>query len=268
MNFGKAKKGWLVIIGIIMVTAACSAQNKSWSSMDSAEKAFNERQANRLLIYMSLETMFPDEQVRALAKAAGKGRLKTIDKLVNQGVSVNSKGTRNATPLFWAMRNLKGFEKLLELGADPNVIYDDGGTIIQWAVRNKDIRLLEIALSYGGNPNLVSGQFNDTPLHEAASPRGKNKAAMLLDAGADINAQNLWGDTPTMTAAGLGQFDLVYQLLERGANFSIVNYNGNSLVDSIVSRQPTMDPQNDLTRWMEKVIEWLNERDVYLPQNE
>jgi len=265
MRSGKINKGYLTIIGFGLFVTACNAQNVSWKDMDSAEKAFNERQTKELVAFMSLETMFPDEHVRALAKAAGKGRIKKIDKLVAQGVNVNSRGARNATPLFWAMQNLKGFKKLLELGADPNVVFDDGGNIIVWAVTSKDKRFLELALEYGGNPNLISGQFNETPLFEAAGPHGKSKAVILLDAGANIDAQNLSGDTTLMVAAGLGQFDLVYELLERGADFNIQDERGDKLIDVIVFRQRTMDPKNDLTRWMEKVIEWLNERDVYLP---
>jgi len=69
-----------------------------------------------------------------------------------------------------------------------------------------------------------------------------------------------------MAAAGLGQFDLVYELLERGADYTIQNKNGDDLLDFIVFRAKTMDPKNELTRWMEKVIEWLRKRGVYLPQ--
>src|SRR5690606_27774060 len=111
----------------------------------------------------------PEPQVRALAKAAGNGDVKEIEALVQQGASVNAHGTRNATPLFWAMRedSIKGFTRLLELGADPNVIFDDGGTVMHWAVRHKNDAFLKVALAHGGDPNLNAGKDNETPLFEA-----------------------------------------------------------------------------------------------------
>ena len=203
--------------------------------MENSEKEFNKRQRQRLVVYMSLKTMFPDPQVRALAKAAGKGKISKIDKLVKEGVDVNSRGTSNATPLFWPMRknNIKGFTRLLEHGADPNVIYDDGGTVIHWAVIHKDERFLIAALKHGGNPNLPAGQEKEPPIFDAAVHAGKDKAGILLDAGADINARDEMGNTPVMVAAGMGQFDLVYYLLERGADYTITDNFGNNLVDAI-----------------------------------
>lgn len=253
---------YILVVCFIIFLPICKAESDvqaEMGKMKSSQKTASKRKTQTLVAYMSLKTMFSDKKVRALAKAAGKGKVKKIEELVAQGVDVNSRGTSNATPLFWAMRNITGFQKLLELGADPNVVYDDGGSVIHWAVIHKDESFLKAALQHGGNPNLVAGKFNETPLYEAASPEGKSKAGLLLDAGADINARGgLSGETPIMVAAGLGQFDLVYELLERGADYTIKDNTGEDLLDVIASRKKTMDPNNELYRWMEKVIEWLN----------
>ncbi len=237
--------------------------------MDSSQKAANERASRTLIAYMSLETMFPDNDVRALAKAAGKGNVEKVKELVDKGIDVNATGTSGVTPLFWTMRNIEGFKILLKLGADPNIRFGDQGdqgSVMHWAVRSNDERFLEEALEHGGNPNLVAGQFDETPLIVAASPEGKSKASILLDRGADIDAQRLSGDTAIIVAARLGQFDLVYELLERGADFTIRNKNGRDLLDTIAFRRRTMDPDNELTRWMNKVIEWLDRRGAHLPR--
>lgn len=237
--------------------------------MDESEKKANEKSSKELVGFMSLETMFPDPQVRALAKAAGKGKLKKIDALVKQEVDVNARGIRNATPLFWAMRSnsIKGFQKLLELGADPNVVFDDGGTVMHWAVRHEDEDFLKSALKYGGDPNLKAGLMGETPLFEAMGPDDKEKAMLILDAGADINAKNNHNEPPIFKAATLGQFDLVLQMLNRGADYKIKNKNGKDLADIIAFSRRTMDPDNELTQWMHKVIAWLNERGVEIPES-
>ncbi len=47
-----------------------------------------------------------------------------MDQLIADGVDVNAKGKDNVTPLFWAFfdNKLPRFKKLLEHGADPNVL--------------------------------------------------------------------------------------------------------------------------------------------------
>jgi hypothetical protein len=59
--------------------------------MASGQQRHNEQVKQTLVKFMPLETMLSDPQVRALAKAAGKGQLKKIDPLLAQGVDVNAR---------------------------------------------------------------------------------------------------------------------------------------------------------------------------------
>lgn len=258
----------LLLMVLFLTPSGCSGQHGIFDDMASAEKKAGERARKEVVAFMSLETMFPDPQVRALAKAAGKGDLKKIDALVNQGIDVNARGTRNATPLFWAMResNIKGFTKLLELGADPNVVFEDGGTVMHWAVRHKSDAFLKTALAHGGNPNLRSGQLDRTPLFEALGEH-RDRIDLLLEAGADVNAREaLAGMTPVMLAAGRGSFDVVYKLLNYGADYRIKSSSGHTLADMIANKRNLMDPKHELYTWMERVIQWLEERGVDIPE--
>jgi ankyrin repeat protein len=243
-----------------------------FAGMESAQRKFDEQQRKQVVAFMSLDTMFPDPSVRALAKASGKGDVKKIDQLVAQGVNVNSRGTQNATPLYWAQRNYEGFKRLLELGADPNVVFGDGGSVMHSAVGYKDERILKVALQFGGNPNLVSGSgSHDTPLFRAIpnrlSPSDMDAINILLQAGADINAKDIFGNTPVLRAASLGRFDLVYELLQRGADYTIKGKTGRDLVSQILSKRKLMDPKHELYAWMEKVVAWLHTRNVDVPNN-
>ncbi len=257
----------MFIIGFFLTSLSCNAQEKLLNDMESAETIASERASEELVAYMSLENMFPERQVRAFAEAAGRGKIKEVEAFVEQGVDVNVRGTRNATPLFWAMRNnsIKGFNKLLELGADPNVVFDDGGTVMHWAVRHKDATFLNRALVHGGDPNLKAGQFMKTPLFEALGVQS-SKLDILLDAGANINAQSSFGTTPSMVAAGRGRFDIVLKLLDRGADYKLINNSGHSLATRVADKRDLMDPNHELYARMQKVIEWLEERGVYVPE--
>ena len=94
-----------LILGVLPFTylPACGNEmNDIIRKMDSAEKKFNEEQSQKLVAFMSLETMFPDLRVRDLAKAAGDGKIKKIEQLVKEGVGGNARGAQGATPLFWS----------------------------------------------------------------------------------------------------------------------------------------------------------------------
>ena len=54
---------------------------------------------------LDLEREYEDKQVRELAHAAAIARLGRIEKLVAQGVDVNSLGEKGYTPLMWALKN-------------------------------------------------------------------------------------------------------------------------------------------------------------------
>lgn len=257
----------IIIVFVLTMNSGCTGQDFDFKGMESAEKKFNERARQETLALMSLETMFPNEDARALAKAAGKGKIKKIEELVKSGVDVDAKGTQGATPLFWAMANYKGFKKLLELGADPNIVYGDGNTVIHTAVRIKDSRFLEALLEHGANPNLKVesvGKWQTlgyTPLFDALS-QGKDRVDLLLSSGADLNAKDNFGATPVMSAVGRGDFEIAHYLLERGADYRIKNDAGETLASKVSDKIGAMRPGSDAAKWQAKVIDWLESRGV------
>lgn len=251
----------------LLMNTGCSGKNFDLKDMESAEKEWNERARHELLAFMSLETMFPDEKVRALAEAAGKGKVKKVEELVRSGVDVDARGTQGATPLFWAMKNYKGFKKLLELGADPNVVYGDGGTIMHWAVEATDGRILQAALSHGGNPNIVKpGEVAEIPVRKTpifeALKHGPDRIDILLDAGAKIDARDGFGNTPVMMAASRPRFEVVLHLLERGADYTIANNAGETLTTKIADKIGRLDPKHEEAKWLQRVIDWLEAHGV------
>jgi len=255
-------------ISFALAVFSCQAQEIDYGHMDSSEKSFNEHQSHQLVAYMSLETMFPDKNVRALAKAAGKGETAIIDALVAKGVDINSRGRSNATPLFWAMHNISGYAKLLELGADSNIVFDDGGTVMHWSVQHENVAFLELALKNGGNPNLVAGQAEETPIFELNRMSKRNTdlyvLSLLISSGADIDAQTVRGDTPAMVAAGLGRFDLVYKLLDSGANFRVENNNGSTLLGEISAKRNFYISGSTQEKSLQRVISWFLQEEVAL----
>jgi len=272
-NIGLNLRYLVFILSFCIWVSGCSSGGFDFGALDDAERTAYEHDQHSLVAFMPLDYMFPDKKVRALARAAGDGDINEIDALVKQGVDVNAKGSKNATPLFWAMHDYQGFVRLLELGADPNAVFDDGTSIMNWCAEHENVRFLKAALAHGGNPNLTAGPYHETPLLRVMGPTRKDRASLLLDSGADINKKGGVGnDTPIMVAANLGQFDLVYQLLNRGADITIKNRNGWDLLDVLAENKRMTDPTNnsqiykEITSWLEKDISWLKQRGINLPK--
>ena len=129
-----------------------------------------------------------------LIQAAKKGLLAEVERLVEGGAGVDSRGTWGMTPLMWAAS--KGHEEvvayLLNRGADVNAEANNSSTALMWT-------------AFAGHRHLVK---------------------LLLDRGARINAQSNCGRTALISAAFNGHEDVVNVLLNKGADPQIKDQEG------------------------------------------
>lgn len=258
---------YVLLLFIMSLMSSCEAGGIDFKDMEASEKAFNERQKKNLIIYMSLENLFPDPAARSLAKAAGNGDINEVNKLVNEGIAVDIEGTKRATPLFYAIRsdNIEGFRKLLELGANPNAVYEVEVALMHLAVQSNNDEFLKAALEYKGDPNLVAGSLGYTPLFRAIGSDGEKDILAiktLMEYGADLDIKSVKGNTAAITAAGVGRFDIVYELLTNGADYSIKNDAGYGLVDRVNKKKNGFIKGSEQERWLEKVTALLRSKGV------
>jgi hypothetical protein len=235
---------------------------------------------------LSAEELFPDPDVRRLAVAAASGKLGELQHMVDTGVDVNSRGTGDATPLFFAMKNPEGFERLLKLGADPNLLLGGGrlggqGSVLHVAARTGNRRALELALKHGGNPNLLAsdGSMVAPPLFAAVG--SPELLGVLLAAGAKIDAPSAAvvrsadgttemhlepdpGRTAVYHAALEGQLDSVEFLLQRGASFKVATSNNETLVDVMVWLEGRVPAKREPKR--RGIMGWLREHGAPVPR--
>lgn len=256
-----------VVSILLLVTSFFSTGEVVIEKLEVAKKDFQERQYQRLEILMSAEKLYPNEDVRRLALAAGDGDLKSIDALVNAGVDVNEALVNNVTALFWPLRksNYLGFEKLLAEGASPNFIFSYTGSIMGWAAKQGEIRFLKTALNYGGDPNTIT---NDTSLLNEVIIHGKTHLKMdavklLVSAGADIDLSGTNGVSPILQAAYMSRYDIVCWLLEQGADPEKKNFRGENLIMEMDHTETILLPdaqQRDGIKRVRKLLNKLNKK--------
>jgi ankyrin repeat protein len=119
-----------------------------------------------------------------------------------------------------ALGDVERLGELLDAGADPNEFAPDGFTPLTLAAFFKRPDAARLLLERGADVGLRARheQIQVLPLHSAAANGGSVEIArLLLDAGADVNAEQPGGFTALDAARQDGNEELERLLLERGA---------------------------------------------------
>ena len=241
--------------------------------MEEGQKAHDRKLRDWSIDFMSLARMFPGEDLRALARAAGRGRVGRIDELVAAGVDVNARGRSDGTALWWALRrrSLDGFTRLLEHGADPNQPmagpHYETTTVMHAAAQERNPAFLAAALKHGGDPNVREGGTDWTPLFRAnmLTRMGETTALrMLLDSGAHVDAESRYGATAAQLSTD--RPDLLYELFVHGAAFDRRRPSGRTLLGNLARHCALAD--TDMKPYCDKVRDWLRSRNVEIPEYE
>lgn len=130
--------------------------------------------------------------------------------------------------------DVEGIRALLD--ADPawaTRLTDDGWTLLHGAAFFAQTPLVRLLLQRGADPLVAStNQLRNHALHAAlAGGLDAEGVALLLDAGADVNARQHGGYTALHAAAQHGNAAMVRLLLARGADAAMATDEGRTAVD-------------------------------------
>ncbi len=151
---------------------------------------------------------------------------------------------RGTTPLLESIRNEKfvSYQTLIELGASPNTLCRGGGLPIQQAAAKDDPSWLHLALSHGGNPNLLNtkgrGHARSTPIFWAIYFGAHENITTLVDVGANVYEENEVGEIVISVAAGHMRFRAVKYLLDHNVDPLRHGANGHTLVERMETTWP------------------------------
>src|SRR5262249_22970723 len=86
--------------------------------------------------------------------------------------------------------------RLLEGGADPNVVDSTGETVLMTAARTGTADVLRFLIDRGANINAVDPEFQQTALMLAVRENHPEAVRVLIERGAALNAHTRIGPTP------------------------------------------------------------------------
>ena len=129
-------------------------------------------------------------------------------------------------------------QKVLQEGADPNVLNEHGDSALIWATNLKHPGLVQALLDAGGQVN-HKGSGGRTALHWACTRSENEVLRILIAAGATLDARDEQLETGLMKAARYNDFPAVSLLLKEGADPNLTDVDGKTaLVKAIDEEAP------------------------------
>lgn len=156
----------------------------------------------------------------ALHEAAQKNQRERIDVLLDAGAAVDPTWFDGSTPLHMAVAygDIATVRQLIQAGADVNHVSDDGRTAVLHAVLRQDATKLRALLDAGADPD-GSAAAEHTPLMLATSyVRAHDVVALLLDRGASIEVRDAYGAPALHWAAMYGDERMLRLVINAGAD--------------------------------------------------
>ena len=166
----------------------------------------------------------------ALHILARKGKVELVEKLIDCGADIDAiAGAQGTTPLCAAAQTnkLDCAELLLKHSVKVNV--SDSSwcrTPLHWAAINGNVKLTELLLAHGADTQAVD-KFDSTPFMYTITQNQSFVTSILLSK-QDVNSELINGKTALHFAAERGSVSCARHLLEAGANPNVTDNYGNT----------------------------------------
>jgi ankyrin repeat protein len=166
------------------------------------------------------------EDCTPLYLACLKGHTEVAEVLINGGAKVDG----DSPPIFAAAGkgNLDLVRLLLKNGANPSAFSSQhaGCCGLHIAAEKNYVEVVRALLGAGVEVNIRSEKQKLTPLISAACCGSLEAVKVLIEAGADVDAQSSTGNTALMLAIDRGKIDVATTLISSKANLEIKGQKG------------------------------------------
>ncbi len=186
-----------------------------------------------IMLWMAIPA-WGDDLNDQLFRAAEKGDLPAVKRLLGQGADVNAKNDKGWASLIFAAKegNVKLTQILLDKGADVNTRTRQNCTPLMFAVVSNRVDVVKVLLDRGADVHAKENEKGAQPLHYAANMGNPEIIELLIKHGAKVDAkEDRYNVTPLMSAAEKGQIEAAKTLLAHGADIDLEDDRDASALD-------------------------------------
>jgi serine/threonine-protein phosphatase 6 regulatory ankyrin repeat subunit B len=186
----------------------------------------------------------------------------------NEGIDDTGMFNSNGyTPLMEAVKdvNVQLVRSLLDEKSDPNIQNEEGDSALSLSITFEHLDVLKVLLNSGGNPEIFDLKRKESLIFRTMTPGKLEYTKALVEAGANVNAQDAVKNTSLMLSATLSQYDLSYYLLINGADPTLENNWGNTVKRSL--NKDDLPDGDKMVEWKERVINLVDEYKKAPPLN-
>ena len=169
--------------------------------------------------------------------AAFKGHVECVKILLANRANVNARDAFRNTPLHLAAKynHIETLEALSKAqGVDFDAINEKGGTALNIAAFEGHEELVRVLLKNGVKANIINqmeAPYKYQALHLAAKNGHLAIVKTLIRAGADLDAPDIYGNTPLQVAIINKKSEVAITLIKKGAKINEVNNQGNTALE-------------------------------------
>lgn len=125
----------------------------------------------------------------------------------------------------------KEAQAFLNAGFSTETENEVGVPVLSQAVRNGDLELCRLLMSYDAALNIIARDRVTSPVMDAVTVIKPEIAELLIDAGADLNFRNRNGQTALIVAIGSRMEAIAGMLVDKGADITIKDSLGMTAVE-------------------------------------
>lgn len=125
----------------------------------------------------------------------------------------------------------KEAQAFLNAGFSTETEDENGVPVISHAVRNGDLELCRLLMSYDAALNIIARDRVTSPVMDAVTGMNTEIAELLIDSGADLNYRNRNGQSSLIVAIGARMEALSEMLVDKGADITIKDSLGMTAIE-------------------------------------
>lgn len=175
----------------------------------------------------------------AFTEASVKGQAGIINLLLEKGADINSRTSFGMTPIMFAVRYVKAYNRLdavkllIEKGADLTAKDNSGKSVLMYACEGSHSGVVRLLIEQEPFRDADLSHCQDA-FFDASSNGDLAMVRTFLERGMDVNSQDGFRMTALMTASMRGHRDIVEYLLIKGADVNKIALRGKTALSLAV----------------------------------